>query len=79
MAEWGIILADIENNLVPNFNNDKENIIHIFKYIIELNDKEQEKKESFLDLQQTIITIDLFLHDLKEIINISDLYDTTYD
>ncbi len=77
--EWGVVLADIENNLVPNINSDRENVINIFKYIIEIYDGQKEQTVDSSFLRNQVEAIKSFIHDLEEILKIDDLYNTTYD
>lgn len=43
--KFNLILEDLKTNLIPNFNNNKEEIIVIFKHIIHLFDEEYKKEK----------------------------------
>ena len=43
--KFNLILEDLKTNLIPNFNNNKEGIIIIFKHIIHLFDEEYKKEK----------------------------------
>lgn len=77
--EWGIILADIENNLIPNIYKDKEKVLDIFKYIMDLYSKEEKIERDLANRKEMINAIKLFLNDLYNLLDIDDLYNTTYD
>ncbi len=77
--EWQIVLADIENNLVPNIDTDYKNIMNVFRYIIEIYHKEKAGEKELVSLKNQLEVIKTFIHDLEELLKIDNLYDTTYD
>ena len=77
--EWEIVLADIENNLVPNIIAKHDFVINVFKYIIDIYKKYENQKKSMESLKGKIQTIDLLLVKLKKLLNCDELYNTSYD
>ena len=77
--EWPIILADIENNLVPNINNDFENVMNAFKIITNLYSYEKNKDNHLSYRNKKIKVLEVFIHDLRELLKIENLDFTGYD
>ena len=77
--EWEIVLADIENNLLPNIINNKDFVIKIFKLIKDMYYKYEVKESKYNACKKKVQIIKIYLHDLDKILDIDDLYDSSLD
>ncbi len=73
---WDIILSDIEDNLLPNIYDSKDEVLHNFEIIIKLANRRNEEIHS---LTSIIEYLDLYLKKLKTALKYGDKYDTKYD
>ncbi len=78
-VEWEIVLADIENNLLPNMSSNRNVVMERFKYIIEVYNKEVQFQNYLVELREKKKTLNDYIEYLKKLFNIDNLYDTTYD
>ncbi len=75
-VEWGIILADLENNLFPNIEKDKERVFSIFQIIIDIY--EQEKKDR-LKWESILHQIEGYINTLTPLLKYAKGYSHQYD
>ena len=89
--DWDFVVADYDINLVKNLATRKEEVLEIFKFIVQKNDEflekqkqQEEKKNTFLEL---IKELEIILDDNESILydfsqkqpNVQNLYNMTYE
>ena len=78
-VEWEIILADIEDNLIPNIGTSHHDIMERLKYIIEVYNGELQFQKYVIELNEKEKILKSYIDNLSKLFNIDNLHDTTYD